>query len=288
LVDMQWSQDPLVACVAITLLVSLLCILVDLYTKNVSQVDRLWSILPVVYALTYFWKASVDGHAHSRLSVMMFLVVIWGTRLSYNLYRKGGYNLSSEDYRYEVIRKKIGSGTIFIMFDVFFICIFQPFLILAFTLPIDIAYRSRSPFNFLDGIACMLMALFVLGETVADRQQWQFQLRKRAFLNGQAKGNADCKNGFYTHGLFQFSRHPNFFCEISTWWSFYLFSVAASGQLINWTVWGAVALTFLFQGSTFLTEQISLSKYPKYALYKQTTSRLIPWFPGSELDDKAE
>lgn len=32
--------------------------------------------------------------------------------------------------------------------------------------------------------------------------------------------------------------------------------------------------------------QITLSKYPEYAKYQKTTSRLIPWFPGPSLDKK--
>jgi steroid 5-alpha reductase family enzyme len=38
------------------------------------------------------------------------------------------------------------------------------------------------------------------------------------------------------------------------------------------------ALTLLFQGSTAMTEQISLSKYPAYRDYQRKTSRLVPWF----------
>jgi steroid 5-alpha reductase family enzyme len=40
-----------------------------------------------------------------------------------------------------------------------------------------------------------------------------------------------------------------------------------------------VALTLLFQGSTRMTEELSLTKYPSYGEYQRTTSRLIPWLP---------
>jgi steroid 5-alpha reductase family enzyme len=62
------------------------------------------------------------------------------------------------------------------------------------------------------------------------------------------------------------------------WWSFYLFSVAGSGWL-NATIGGVVALTALFQGSTQMTESLTLGKYPSYGEYQRTTSRLIPWMP---------
>ncbi|MFY0538836.1 hypothetical protein [Nannocystis pusilla] len=38
-------------------------------------------------------------------------------------------------------------------------------------------------------------------------------------------------------------------------------------------------LTLLFHGSTTFTEQLSRAKYPTYADYQRSTSRLVPWFP---------
>jgi steroid 5-alpha reductase family enzyme len=57
--------------------------------------------------------------------------------------------------------------------------------------------------------------------------------------------------GFLTTGLFRYSRHPNFFGELSIWWIYFLFSVNAVG--LNQTGIGAFLLTLLFQGSTNLT-----------------------------------
>lgn len=59
------------------------------------------------------------------------------------------------------------------------------------------------------------------------------------------------KRGFITTGLFQYTRHPNFFCEISMWWVIYLFSVSSSG--VNLSGIGALLLNLLFLGSTALT-----------------------------------
>src|SRR4051812_40466632 len=43
----------------------------------------------------------------ARLLLMFGLVALWGTRLTYNFARKGGYSLSAEDYRWPVLRKKL-------------------------------------------------------------------------------------------------------------------------------------------------------------------------------------
>jgi steroid 5-alpha reductase family enzyme len=48
--------------------------------------------------------------------------------------------------------------------------------------------------------------------------------------------------------------------------------------LFNYSIAATIVLTLLFQGSTMLTEKITLEKYPEYAKYKKRVSRLLPWF----------
>jgi steroid 5-alpha reductase family enzyme len=115
--------------------------------------------------------------------------------------------------------------------------------------------------------------LFLAGETIADQQQWAFQADKHA---RKSRGEA-VTHEFLTSGLFAWSRHPNFFCEQAIWWMVLLFALAAGGSWIYGA--GAFLLTLLFQGSTTFTEKISLEKYPSYAEYRRTTSRLLPWPP---------
>jgi steroid 5-alpha reductase family enzyme len=84
------------------------------------------------------------------------------------------------------------------------------------------------------------------------------------------------KNGFISEGLWRYVRHPNFAAEQGIWISFYLFSAAASGELLNWTLAGSFLLVLLFLGSSEMTERISSSKYPAYAEYKKNVPKFIP------------
>ena len=104
---------------------------------------------------------------------------------------------------------------------------------------------------------------------------WRFQEAKKVKV---ARGER-VERPFFDRGLYRFSRHPNYFCEIGMWWVFYLFAIGASGVWLQWTLVGAAALQLLFEGSTRLAERISLSKYPSYATYQARVSRLIPWWP---------
>lgn len=111
---------------------------------------------------------------------------------------------------------------------------------------------------------------------------WNFQSTKYSLLkeNPIEKLPAKYRIGFVTEGLFKYSRHPNFFCEISIWYVMFLFSYNSVG--LNWSLGGPVLLHLLFLGSTGLTEKISSQKYPKYKQYQESTSRFLPLPPTAE------
>ena len=268
------SFDPLAVAISICAAVAAACWLLSLLSKEYSWVDRLWSIMPIVYVGWFAWAA---GAYDPRLNLMAVLIAAWGTRLTFNFARKGGYARGGEDYRWAELRRRISPAT-FQVFNVVFICVIQNALLLAISLPAWVAFRHMErPLGGLDAVAAALVALFLVGEAVADEQQWRFQSDKKMRL---ARGEA-VEPGFVTSGLFRYSRHPNFFCEQAIWWSFYLFGVAAGGRWFNVALIGPLALTGLFQGSTNITEQLSARRYPAYAAYKKRTSQLIPWWPSA-------
>jgi steroid 5-alpha reductase family enzyme len=249
-----------------------LCWLGSIVTGNCSQVDRLWSLAPPLYVV---WFAGRAGFRDPRLDAMALLTSLWGARLTYNFGRKGGYRAGSEDYRWPVLRKRLGPA-LFQIFNLTFIASYQNVLLFLIALPAWAAFERRTtPFGALDAVATAGFLVFLVGETIADEQQWRFQADKHA---RKARGEL-VADEFFTKGLFAWSRHPNFFCEQAMWWMLYLFSVAAGAGWLNATIGGAVLLTLLFQGSTTFTERLSLEKYPAYTGYQRTTSRLLPLPP---------
>lgn len=271
-VELYGATDPLVSALWGAGAFALLCWVLSLLTREYSWVDRLWSITPPLFAVHFAGHA---GFSDARLNLMAALTVLWGVRLTYNFARKGGYKPGGEDYRWEEIRQKIGPMW-FQVLNATFLAPFQNFLLLFLVLPSYAAYQHLgTPLNWLDYVAATAFIVLLIGETIADEQQWAFQSAKHAAI---ARGKTP-EQGFITTGLFRYSRHPNFFCEQAMWWAYYLFSVAAGADWLNWTILGAALLTLLFQASTGLTEKISTRRYPAYAEYQRTTSRLIPWFP---------
>lgn len=259
----------LVLPIVLTASVAGLCLVLSWIFQEFSWVDRIWSIVPPVYVATF--AANADW-SDARLNLMTALTTLWGLRLTLNYARKGGYAPGGEDYRWRVLRSRMPRWA-WELFNVGFISGYQNFLLLLLAMPAWLAWQNRSPLGVLDAVATVGFIALLIGETVADQQQWAFQQdRKARKLRGEPDGK-----GFLDTGLWAWSRHPNFFCEQGQWWMVYLFAVAAAGTPLNISILGAGLLTMLFDGSTRFTESITASKYPLYKTYQNTVSRMIPW-----------
>jgi steroid 5-alpha reductase family enzyme len=268
--ESSWLSTMVVAAVV--------CFLVSELTNNYSQVDKLWSIMPVIYSII-----SLTASPSPRLLIMASLVTIWGLRLSFNFARKGGYNFipwkGEEDYRWKIMRQHpLLKGRIrFGLFNLFFISFYQHLLIFLFSSPLLLAAKyPAAGLTFLDMAAACLIILFIIAESIADNQQFTFHKLKKHSEKGYDLYSSSLKKGFLSEGLWRYVRHPNFACEQAVWITFYLFGVSASGSWINPTLTGPVLLILLFQGSTRFTESISRSKYPEYTAYQKNVPKFIP------------
>lgn len=268
-------MDPLLLVLIVAGVTCAFCWIASLITKDTSWVDRLWSVVPAVYVWIFAIAAIVDGKDALRLIVMAVLVTAWAVRLTFNFARKGGYT-GMEDYRWAILRGRMKPWQ-FQVFNLFFIVLYQNALLVLITLPAFIAWQNPAGFTGWDAAFAVLFAAFLVGEFIADQQQWNFHQAKKA-------AGGSLEPGFVTTGLFAHSRHPNFFFEQAQWWVFYAIGATAAvasglgiwGGALNWTIAGAALLTVLFIGSTIFTESITSAKYPAYAEYQRTTSMLVP------------
>ena len=258
------------------------CFIAGEATGNNSQMDKLWSLLPIAYT----WIIAIRGGLSTRLVVMAVLATLWGVRLTLNFARKGAYKLKfwegREDYRWSIVRNGApfnGNRWGWMVFDLLFISIYQNALILMTTFPALVSMGSTVPFGWVDIVAAVLMLGFIIYETVADEQQWAFQTAKWKMLDSGKKLEElpePYRKGFNTLGLWSVSRHPNYFAEQAIWICFYIFSIGAGIGIVNWSVIGALLLVVLFIGSSALAEQISGGKYPLYADYCKKVSKFFP------------
>ena len=263
---------------------ALYCFVVGEISRNNSQMDKLWSILPIAYT----WIIASKSGFNPRQVIYAILVTFWGIRLTINFARKGAYSVKfwsgEEDYRWKVLRSKNGFKNKFVwaLFDLFFISIYQNALVLAICLPSLAAMDSTTSIGLFDYSAFGGAILFLLLETAADEQQMFFHKEKRRLLN-EGKSLEELPSpynlGFNTTGIWNYSRHPNYLGEQGFWLMLYLVVISAgvvTYGFFSWSMIGPLLLVFIFLGSSNLQEGISSKKYPGYANYINKVSKYTP------------
>ncbi|MBK8564037.1 MAG: DUF1295 domain-containing protein [Saprospiraceae bacterium] len=271
--------DMLLAMLKLMCGVAFTCFVVSEITRNCSQVDKLWSIMPIGYT----WYFAYAGGWDARMTLMAVLATVWGLRLTFNFWRRGGYSwipwAGEEDYRWSVLRKMpLLSGRLrWAAFNLGFISFYQMGLVLLFTLPAVMAWHGKDvPLGMLDGFAAAFFVGLVIIETIADQQQWNYQQEKHRRIAAGEPLTGEYAKGYLDTGLWAKIRHPNYAAEQVIWLTFYLFSVAATGRWLNGSLVGAVLLLLLFQGSADFSEKISSEKYPTYKDYIKRVGRFLP------------
>jgi steroid 5-alpha reductase family enzyme len=114
--NIYMATNPLISAFAFSLSLAPIFLIVSEINKNYSQVDRCWSILPTMYNAHYAIYAHMNGLPTQRLDSLLAFSTVWSVstpfliylastneiklRLTFNYWRKGGYNIGSEDYRW--------------------------------------------------------------------------------------------------------------------------------------------------------------------------------------------
>jgi steroid 5-alpha reductase family enzyme len=230
-------------------------------TKNAGIVDVAWTL--GVGTLGILFAFGTEGYEPRRW-IIGVLAGLWSLRLAIHLLQRIGRE--PEDGRYKELREAWGEKTQFYMFLFFQV---QAFWSMLFALPMLVAAHNPSrPLGILDIAGVLIWIVAVAGEGLADRQLARF------------KQNPSNRGKVCRQGLWQYSRHPNYFFEWVHWWAYVLLGITGpSGWL---TLFGpAVMLFFLFKVTGIPpTEARALkSRGEAYKRYQETTSAFFPWPP---------
>ena len=281
------DTNPAITSLAFSIALAPIFLIVSEVNKNYSQVDRMWSILPTIYNVHYAVWAYLAGYDTTRIGGVALASTIWSTRLTYNYWRRGGYSVGSEDYRWEIVKDYTGPAVMFV-FNVVFISLAQSLLLCVVTMPSYVillserlvSARALPSWSVGDTIAFSTMLSLVVLTGVGDQQQWNYQNAKYAFREtGRISGGFtrdELERGFNTTGLFAYVRKPNYTTEQAVWGTLYMWSCITTGTWYNWTGIGFAGYLALFQASTWLTELLSEQKYPIYREYRQQVGKFLP------------
>ena len=232
--------------------------------KNPSVVDVSWSLGLMFSGLIYLSFTPFSF----RTLIIGSLLILWALRLAFYLWytriRKGHV-----DKRYIELStnwKISPSLGFFINFQL------QGLLILIISSVFLLVSKSgHTHITTMDIFAFCIIAAGIMGETIADMQLQRFKMRD--------------KGEVCNIGLWNYSRHPNYFFDWLSWTGFALLAIQSTlGYLFFLS---PLILYVIFTRMTGpLTERSSIqSRGQKYIEYQKQTSMFFPWFKkksGSE------
>lgn len=218
--------------------------LVALSKKRNDVADIAWGlgfILVTIFNLIF--------NPISKLFISLILISFWGIRLASHIYKRNKNR--KEDYRYEQWKNNAYTK----------VFITQGFFMWLIGWPILASKGNMEWFN-LAGILVWIIGFYF--EVVADRQL------KKFVSNPKNKGKIMQK------GLWAYSRHPNYFGEVTMWWGIWLLNFNFNW----WTLIGPATITFLIlqvSGVPLLEKKYKDNK--EFEDYKKRVSVFVPWKP---------
>lgn len=243
-------------------LFALLGWIISLMRDNVTHVDSMWSLF---FVLAAFTSALFVYEGNMRVYLVLTLVTLWAVRLcAYLTWRNWGPH---EDHRYAEIRRN--NEPHFWLKSAYIVFGLQALLAWIISISLYGAIDSNTPINLLDYLGLSLFLFGFFWEAIADWQLTQF------------KNNPKNKGKVLNTGLWQFSRHPNYFGECCIWWGFYLFALAGGAW---WAIISPILMTLLLlkvSGVSLLEKDIS-ERRPAYVEYIKNTNSFIPGSPKSD------
>lgn len=259
---MNTINSTVLICLAVCCIIMLIVYAWAYRIKNAGVVDIFWAFNFSAIAILLYFLA--DGYEQRRLLICA-MVLIWSLRLGIYLLIRVGSHLDAEEGRYKKMREEWGSSVnskLFVFFQAQ--ALSDIYLAVPFFLT---AFNKKEGLSALEYAGAVVWAISIMGEAIADAQLKNF------------KKNPANKGKVCDVGLWNYSRHPNYFFESMIWVGYFLVALNADygwlGILSPITI---VVLLFRVTGIPLTEQQAIRSKGDAYREYQRTTSMFVPWF----------
>jgi steroid 5-alpha reductase family enzyme len=191
-----------------------------------SIVDIFWG---QGFILIAFYSIFSGGPRDVPKLILTLLTVVWGSRLAIHVFfRNRG---RGEDFRYLAWRKSWKYFRLRSFFQVFML---QGFFMVIISFPVYHSnFSMERGFAFTDILGIIVWTTGFLFEAIGDAELVRF--RKNPANAGK----------IITTGLWQFTRHPNYFGEALIWWGIALIGCGYPGG--GWSFIPALVITLLLR-----------------------------------------
>lgn len=233
--------------------------IVSLITKRNDIADIAWGLGYIILVIFYLFQ-----YGYSNRSLLLFvLVILWGARLTIHIYLRN--RNKTEDFRYKKWREDWGNW--FYPRSFFQVYIVQGFLLIIIISGVTIANtNAQPPLNYRDLIGVLIWLIGFFFETVGD---WQL---KKFLENQQNKGK------IMQSGLWKYTRHPNYFGEVTMWWGIFLIVLSSPFGWFGIVSPLTISFLILFVSGIPMLEKKYLGN-TEFEKYKQKTSVFFPLPP---------
>lgn len=256
---MLWLNHPISIAFCACVLIQVVAWYRQKQTNNADTVDMAWTLGIILSTLIYAYL--LPSSFHNFVIVLLF-PVLWYVRLLYHLIIR--YDYLHEDSRYQNLRAHWSDFTQLKFFSFF---MFQACLSVIFSLSAYWVLSGPAVSIAQIIIATSLGTVAFIGVSTADHQLLQF---KRSHDKSQV-----CDIG-----LWQYSRHPNYFFE---WIHWFVYPVLLwNSSYFGWSILVVILmLLFLvkFTGIPFSEQQALNKRGQAYLDYMNKTSPFILWRP---------
>lgn len=236
--------------------------LISVVKKRNDVADVAWGLGFILLTWSSFF---LFASFSLRGLIASILVSIWGSRLAWHIHRRN--RNKKEDYRYLAWRQEW--GRFFYIRSYFQVYLLQGALLYLIIVPVLlINSNAGSSFNVIDSLGILVWLLGFFFEAVGDAQLARF-------LQDPAN-----RGKIMQSGLWRYSRHPNYFGEVTQWWGLFLLALSLPSGWIG--IIGPLTITILIlkvSGIPMLEKK--MAENPGFAEYKRKTSIFIPWFRPS-------
>lgn len=229
--------------------------MVSVMKKRNDVADVAWGLGFVLLAWTSFFL--------SGFGVVSFLVniliTIWGGRLAWHIYKRN--KNKPEDKRYQDWRKKWKNFYIRSYIQIF---ILQGILLYLIVLPaIFINLNSLNELGLVQIIGILIWMVGFYFESTGDRQLKDF------ISNPVNKGK------IMDQGLWRYTRHPNYFGEVTLWWGIFIIALSIPNAWVMIIGPLTITILILFVSGIPLLEKKYAGR-SDFEAYKKRTSIFFP------------
>lgn len=234
--------------------------LISIVKKRNDIADIAWGLGFILMA----WSSFPLGENYSQRGLLTGLLIsIWGVRLASHIFKRN--RNKTEDYRYAKWRKDWGRW--FYVRSFVQVYLLQGALLYLISLPIFIVNRHLgAKIGLLDFAGLAVWLIGFAFEAIGDAQL-------ATFINNPAN-----KGKLMQSGLWQYTRHPNYFGEVTMWWGIWLISLSSLFNIF--AIISPLTISFLIlkvSGIPMLEKKYEGRK--DFEEYKKKTSVFFPLPP---------